>query len=93
MQPDRIIELERVTRSSIEVQHYKDGSAGWTVKKYFADGEEEAALAALAALEIRLRQFYLEGGAELLAGAADDLAADPALVAKLKASLAERGTP
>ncbi len=65
MEP-QIMQLQRETRSSIEVTHYKDGSPGWVIKKYFADGEEEAALAAIQALEVLLRAFYLDGGVDEL---------------------------
>lgn len=69
MEPE-VMQIERETRSSIEVSRNAKNEYSWKCKAYFGEGEEEDALVRLRAIEIALRQFYLEGGAEVMADTA-----------------------
>ncbi len=59
MQEPQVLQLQRETNSSIELQRAKDGTYYWTVKVYWEWNHEAAALITLAYIDKDLRATYL----------------------------------
>ena len=65
MEPN-VAQIQRETRSSIEVTRNAKGDYQWVIKRYFdgdSDSEMGAAMNSVRAADKRLREDYLEGAA------------------------------
>ncbi len=61
---ERLAQLQRESKSSVELQRAKDGTYYWTIKVYFEEGEGPAALAAIHGIDGLLRANYLPKAGE-----------------------------
>ena len=86
---EAVEELARETRSSIEVTRNAKGDYQWTIKHYHEAGDEAVAFDTIKYVEILLRHFYLDGGAERIEQAVDEIISPPNLESQLEASVAQ----
>ena len=56
-------QIARESRSSIELHRDSKGTYSFTIKRYYADGDEEQALTAIKAIDAVLFSRYIGGAA------------------------------